>query len=174
MAIGIFVAMTDWRAIPGFEQYEISTQGCVRRGGSMLKQFVQNSGYLMLRLSKQGKPFSKLVHRLVAETFIGPSPFDGACVCHADGNKRHNEVGNLRWDSRSGNEADKIAHGRMCNGSRHGNAKYFDADIDRMREMHLYGAQTRAIARVFDAHESYVSKVCHRHKRSNPTYEAAR
>jgi hypothetical protein len=51
------------------------------------------------------------VNRLVALAFHGlpPNPTDHAC--HNDGNKLNNSADNIRWDTPSGNAADKLIHG---------------------------------------------------------------
>jgi HNH endonuclease len=43
------------------------------------------------------------VHRLVAEAFLGPPPFDGAVVMHIDENAANNRPSNLRWGSQKEN-----------------------------------------------------------------------
>ena len=65
-------------------------------------------GYLQVNLS--GIRIPKLVHRLVAETFI-PNPLGLRDVDHIDGNKTNNRVENLRW----------VTHKENCNNP---NTKY--------------------------------------------------
>jgi hypothetical protein len=43
------------------------------------------------------------VARLVAEAFLGPSPFDGAIVLHVDEDSTNNRPSNLRWGTRREN-----------------------------------------------------------------------
>lgn len=50
------------------------------------------------------------VHQLIALTFLGPCP-PGLEVCHNDGNPANNHIGNLRYDTQSENELDKVRHG---------------------------------------------------------------
>jgi hypothetical protein len=50
----------------------------------------------MVRLSNNGKTSCKLVHRLVAETYI-PNPHNLPEVNHKDCNKENNNVSNLEW-----------------------------------------------------------------------------
>ena len=43
------------------------------------------------------------IHRLIAEAFLGPSPFDGAVVMHIDENSANNRPSNLRWGTQKEN-----------------------------------------------------------------------
>lgn len=60
-------------------------------------------GYEKVDLRKNKKPFSKLVHRLVAEAFI-PNPANRREVNHKDGVKTNNNVENLEWTTSSENK----------------------------------------------------------------------
>lgn len=43
------------------------------------------------------------VHRLIAEAFHGPPPFDGAVAMHADENSANNRSNNIQWGSQKEN-----------------------------------------------------------------------
>jgi hypothetical protein len=106
----------EWRDIQGFENYQVSNMGNVRskervvtqKGhknnykrimkSCLLKPRKQNSGYLIVWLSVNGKSKPYTIHRLVAKAFLAMS--DGE-VNHKDGDKTNNFVGNLEWVSRS-------------------------------------------------------------------------
>ena len=113
----------EWRAIPGYEGlYEVSDRGRVRsldrmrpfRGGwrpvrgRVLSPWM--SRYWNVRLSREGVVTAHSVHSLVAAAFIGPRP-DGMHVCHNDGDRNNNSVGNLRYDTPSANSLDVVKHG---------------------------------------------------------------
>lgn len=62
--------------IEGFEDYEIYENGNIRslKSNKILKPRLDSKGnYLILGLYKDGKQYTKYVHRLVAENFI-PNP----------------------------------------------------------------------------------------------------
>ena len=97
-----------WKDVVGFEGlYKVSNKGNVysvgrrdlrgnRRRGRMLKPKYNGSGYLTVNMYKNGKPKTRTVHRLVAETFL-PNPNDLPQVNHRDEDKDNNNVENLEW-----------------------------------------------------------------------------
>ena len=87
------------RKIRGFNRYSISTDGeifdCKKE--KYLKQSNTKDGYLFVNLiSDEGERKTKLVHRLVAETFI-LNYSNKETVNHKDENKQNNNVLNLSW-----------------------------------------------------------------------------
>lgn len=97
-----------WRMIPGYEGlYLVSNLGRVKSvervspQGHLLperimKQFKMPSGYLHVRLCKDGKVKNYRVHRLVAQAFI-PNPEGLPQVNHINEDKMDNRVENLEW-----------------------------------------------------------------------------
>lgn len=103
-----------WKDIKGYEGlYKISNYGEVLRlksydsrnhlrNARILKQRLNEDGYLQLGLHKDGKEKKFLVHRLVAETFLS-NPNNYLEVNHIDENKQNNSISNLEWCSRKYN-----------------------------------------------------------------------
>lgn len=105
--------MSEWRPVVGHEgRYEVTYCGLVRslsRAGTprrILRGSSDADGYRRVTLARPGGQISRKVHVLVAEAFIGPKPWEGAEVCHADNSRTNNRVANLRWDTRAGNARD--------------------------------------------------------------------
>lgn len=93
--------------IKDFPDYYITDTGDVysRITGRFIKMKLSlaKNGYLRVQVCRNHKKYIKLVHRLVAETFI-PNPENKCDVNHIDGNKQNNNVENLEWATRSENE----------------------------------------------------------------------
>lgn len=100
-----------WKDVDGFEGlYQVSNYGEVKslrraensnggiriRNERILKQNKSNKMHCTVVLSKEGKTYPKLVHRLVAIAFI-PNPEDKPVVDHIDTDPNNNRVDNLRW-----------------------------------------------------------------------------
>ena len=93
----------QWKPIERFENYEVSSLGNVRSlnyGNTeeirALKSRKNKGGYSIINLHKNGKQYTKIIHRLVAQAFI-PNPENKKEVNHIDGNKENNAITNLEW-----------------------------------------------------------------------------
>lgn len=89
-----------WKNVTGFEQYQVSNKGRVRslKNGNprIMKGFMNNKGYFVVDLSKNGIRNHKYIHRLVALEFVD-GYFEGAIVNHKDENPKNNKQENLEW-----------------------------------------------------------------------------
>lgn len=112
-----------WKKIDGFA-YEVSDRGEVRRiGGKVLKHGVSGKvPYHRVSLMLRGKKHTKLVHKLVLETFKENAP-DGQEGRHKNGKPENNSLNNLEWGTPQQNEEDKKRHGTCAAGEKNGNSK---------------------------------------------------
>ena len=105
--------MEEWKDIKGYEGlYKVSNKGRVKsverkvwNSGNqsyntikerILKPLNNRDGYVKVRLCKDGKCRTYLIHRLVANAFI-PNPNEYKEVNHIDENKTNNSIDNLEW-----------------------------------------------------------------------------
>ena len=160
--------MTEvWKAIPGFEGlYEASTLGNIRsldreitypngrtykyRGKVLKAHSVNKYGHQILKLGSQHR---KLVHVLVAETFIGPRP-DGMEVRHLNGDPTDNRADNLRYGTRSENQRDQYNYG-----GKHAWGKLDMEQVLQIRDKLAFGHTQKELARLYGVSISRISDI---------------
>ena len=106
-----------WRDVVGFEGlYQISNLGRIKslprltnfgnRKKHIKEMFLSvakgKRGYLVVVLTKQGRHYTRPIHRMIAEAFI-PNPENYPYIDHIDTNKHNNAIFNLRWCTAKGN-----------------------------------------------------------------------
>ncbi len=85
-----------------------------------------------------GKRGTRNVAHLVLFAFVGPCP-EGMECCHYDGDHMNNCLGNVRWDTHLGNEADKKRHGTGNVGVRNRSAKLNEDQVREIRRLYATG-----------------------------------
>ena len=116
-----------WKVIPKYSRYEISNLGAIRnRTTKFIKaqKINKNNGYLTVNLypNDSSKHDVRLVHRLVAETFL-PNPQKLPCVNHKDEHKLNNYIDNLEWVTYEANNQYGTRGERIGNANR---GKHYD------------------------------------------------
>jgi hypothetical protein len=112
----------EWRPI--IDGYEVSNLGRVR---SLDRIVTMKNGVSRRRRGRILKPFKgdaynhqvvslghrdrRYVHILVLNAFVGPRPSEAHEACHNDGDPLNNALANLRWDTASANQRDRLRHG---------------------------------------------------------------
>lgn len=93
-----------WKKHPDIDKIEVSSFGRVRSvKGHYYKGIPNNYGYLQVKFNANGKRVAKLVHRLVAQTFI-PNHNNLPMINHKDCDPTNNNVDNLEWCNASYNQ----------------------------------------------------------------------
>ncbi len=150
----------EWKDIDGYEPYEVSNMGNVRRCNKILKGRPTKNGYIVVCLSKDRTYKNKYVHRLVASNFIDKT---NLVVNHIDGDKSNNKVSNLEWTTYSKNTIHAYNNGLMYKdftpesgykGVRPSNGRYM-ARISRDNKSIYIGTYDTAE----EAHNEYVKAV---------------
>jgi DNA-binding transcriptional regulator YiaG len=101
--------MESWQPIPGYEKYEVSSMGNVRRGSRALA-FNWHRGYARVFVRDR----MRRVNVLVAAAFIGPRP-PGLHAAHLNGVRSDNRAENIAYVTPAENEEHKKRHGTYDN-----------------------------------------------------------
>ena len=168
-----------FKPIPDFPGYAVSNMGQVRsywrRVGKdkglgthgVLDTEVQRTltpaftrGYPSVTLAREGKHYTRRVHRLVLEAFVGPCPTGEGCR-HLDGNPGNPFLTNLAWGTYKENEADKKAHGNTMTGEKHHKAKLTDPLVIHIRELFKQGVPQNKLAQMANVSPPVIWKIVH-------------
>lgn len=100
----------EWKPVKNFNGYFINKLGQVKSVRSfkgtketILKGSKNQQGYRTISMIKDGKVYTKTLHRLLMETFI-PNKNNLPCINHIDGNILNNSLDNLEWCTYGHNE----------------------------------------------------------------------
>jgi hypothetical protein len=172
----------EWRPVVGWEGwYEVSSEGEVRRvrqargvhsAGNTLRRHANAAGYLYVRLTRDSRSNGYLVHRLVAEAFLGPCP-ERHEVNHLDLDRANATVSNLEYVTRSQN----IRHARLNGtpstprGSEKSQAKLTEGDVVVIL---LSTDSHRSLAKRFRVHHSVIGNIKRRKKWRHVTLDEVR
>lgn len=168
-----------WLPIQDYEEfYEISNCGRVKslartwkgaRGSLFSKEETilgfgtQRGGYLHVTLSIDKKKIYPRVHILVAKHFVAnDDPVNKIWVNHKNSIVTCNYDWNLEWCTPSYNAVHGFLFGnrKPQAGIMHGNAKYTEQDILRIRELYASGLYTqKEIAELFEDKQNNISRI---------------
>lgn len=161
--------MTEWRSVVGFEgRYAVSDEGefmSMDFKGSGLPGLMKTSrhmgGYRQINLVvARGTVKRHLVHRLVAQAFLGECPV-GFQVNHINGDKGDNRITNLEYCSPSENKRHAHITGlaRARFGEETSQAKLKEGDIVKIRELLGLGMTHAEIAKHYGVSRSNISLI---------------
>lgn len=142
--------MTEWHPV-GFgwsELYEVSRRGDVRRVGSTkLIGTTMKNGYRRAQFSRDGIVEGYLIHKLVADAFIGRRPI-GNHIDHINGIRDDNRVENLRYCTPTENVSFARDRGSLAFGERNGVAVLTNEQVAIIREMKATGGRYWGAAKI--------------------------
>jgi len=164
----------EWKVVKAFPNYEISNWGVVRRitkthgsspAGTIMKAYQNPRGYVYVRLTHNGKSWSKGLHNIVAEAFLGEKPtFKNSRteIDHIDCDKTNNRADNLQYVSAKINKRRAIRNGLHT--MMWGKPIKINKNIaDEIRKESRNGMRNCDIAKKFNVRASLVSDViCNR------------
>jgi len=113
-------------------------------------------GYRAVKVN--GKPY--LLHRMLLETFVGPSPTKGALACHKNDSRLDNRIENLYWGSHQDNSDDMVRNKRTLRGIKNPRAKLSPQQVKRIRSLYQSGRYLQVdLARLFGVGQTTISRV---------------
>lgn len=165
-----------WLPVAGYEGlYEVSDLGRVRSldkivvrahgarvylAGRVLYQHLngRRRNYWAVTLHKDGHREVKMVHRLVAEAFLGPLPA-GLTTRHGPAGSLENRLTNLSYGTQAENNADKFRDGTHPVGTGAKNAVLTEAIVRECRSRFSDAAETiKSLAAEFGISEQSMGK----------------
>jgi HNH endonuclease/NUMOD4 motif len=138
-----------WKLIPGYELYEASEDGRIRRKQNQreLSPSPSGSGYLCVCLSQKAKRQRPMVHQLIMKAFCCECP-EGLEIDHIDGDKLNNHIDNLRFCSHSQNLRSARRAGNINDHKNKG--RVTETMVKDLREKSLSGISHYNLSQEFD------------------------
>lgn len=160
---------TTYKDIEGFPGYRVGDDGSVWscwRGPSLSAQWKRlkpgihqkrsvKRPYFYLHLWRGGKRYTRLIHRIVLESFIGPRPNGFECR-HLDGNPSNNALENICWGT----------HEENCNDTRRLNRYAVKLNADQAKAIRVRrnaGECRRQLAKEFGTSPQNVHSIARGH-----------
>lgn len=150
--------MEIWKPVPGYEGYEASSEGRIRRTFSRILKGRADDYFRITMYTPRLKRVA--VHAMVASAFLGPRP-PGLVHNHKDGNKINNRPDNLEYVTYSENiqHAYDVLKRPRNSGVTHGRAKLTEDDVRSIRRMREEGASIATIATHFKMSQAMICRI---------------
>lgn len=128
-----------FRAVKGFEKYDIDNSGVVWSNNynhtnlrKELHSYLDKDGYPYVFFVINGKRTKRMIHRLVAETFL-IQPTKKHQVNHKNGIRNDNKLENLEWVTAQENTIDGWKRGRQITEEMRANGRKLAKVINNKR-----------------------------------------
>jgi len=161
-----------WLPVAGYEgRYLVSDKGRVkslpnktRKTELIMKTTAHpKSGHLLVTLTRNVdrttyKQTKYYVHHLVLIAFTGPRP-EGLIGCHDDGVPTNNKSTNLRWDTNSSNQMDRVTHGTSNRGAANGQVVLTEESVRDIKRRLKAGETQSSIAAIHGVSRSAILQI---------------
>lgn len=132
----VLIEGVEWREIPGFRKYWVSTDGRVRGNRGIKKITVSSDGYGRVSLAKgRRRRIPRHIHSLVLLAFVGPKPNDAACCRFIDGNRQNCRLENLAWGTRKDVAATRKLRGTEVRGAINGRNVMSENEVAELKRL---------------------------------------
>lgn len=158
-----------WKPVVKYAtHYEVSNLGRVRRinpthtnknPNGILNPRFHGAGYPMITICINNKRTSCLIHRLVAEAFLGTPTKDRYFCNHKNGIKTDNRVENLEYCSNLENIEHAKVSGFTPSGDRHYASKLSTYDVNFIKELLNKGIPNKLLALAFNVCRPLISSI---------------
>lgn len=127
----------EWHTINSYPDYEITKSGLIRhiKQKKIKSVYLNDAGYKMVSINRNGKSRPERVHRLLMETFVD-NPDCKPHVNHKNGNKLDNSFSNLEWCTNVENNNHALALKLIDNrGEKNGQAKLTELKVKEIKTL---------------------------------------
>lgn len=167
----------EWRLVPGFEKYAVSSYGVVKRitqgrgtkHGRLLKPSYNTEGRPRISLYYEpNKMKTRSVAQVVAMAFLGKRP-PGKEINHKNGVRDHNRLENLEYVTPEENHYHAQIHGLLSHGKLHGDtvrgerngySKLSTGEVIEIKKKGRLGVLSHSqIAKEYPVNRSVISRI---------------
>lgn len=91
--------MEVWKDIEGFEAYQVSNMGRIKKGHRIIRPKISSTGVYYINLHKKSRTYRKYLHTLIASLFLNPPPYGKPFIGYKNDDKMDIRSDNLKWVS---------------------------------------------------------------------------
>jgi hypothetical protein len=164
-----------YKVIKEFPRWKINCQGCIKSVLTCEDKYTYINklvGYRQVQFKKEGKRYTRKVHRLVAEYFLPPPPETLVLKCskehhgkvqvnHLDGNKENNLYTNLEWcdHQRNCKHASDTNLNPSPKGELNGRSELKEILVHKICKFYEDGGKPKQAQELFNISQSQATKI---------------